>query len=59
VHFYENDRDELYDLASDPEEKNDIAIGHEQTKKLRLKLDAWLKETGAQIPQLNPKYQKK
>lgn len=59
VHFYENDRDELYNLATDPEEKNDIAIGHEQTKKLRLKLDAWLKETGAQIPQLNPKYQKK
>lgn len=57
VHFYEDDRVELYDLATDPEEKNDLATKQpEQTKALRAKLDAWRKDTGAQAPTPNPDY---
>ena len=57
VHFYEDDRMELYNLAADPEEKRDLAAT-EKTKlaELRAKLDAWLKETGAQFPTPNPNH---
>ena len=57
VHFYEDDRTELYDLKNDPEEKRDVSVT-EKTKlaELRAKLDAWLKETGAQFPTPNPNY---
>ncbi len=51
VHFYEDERDELYHLASDPEEKEDLATKNVgKAKDLRAKLDRWLKETGAQLP---------
>ncbi len=51
VHFYEDERDEVYNLASDPEEKEDLATKNVgKAKDLRSKLDRWLKETGAQFP---------
>ncbi|MEO6788673.1 MAG: sulfatase [Chthoniobacteraceae bacterium] len=57
VHFYEDGRDELYNLAADPEEKRDLAATEkEKTAALRAKLDTWLKETGAQFPTPNPNY---
>jgi arylsulfatase A-like enzyme len=57
VHFYENDRVELYDLRSDPEEKTDLAgTQAEKAKSLRAQLDAWRKSVGAQVPVPNPDY---
>ena len=57
VHFYENDRDELYDLATDPGEKTDLATTHaDQAADLRRKLDAWLTNVGAQLPTPNPEF---
>ena len=55
VHFYEDDHTELYDLKSDPEEKRDVSATEKaKLAELRGKLDAWLKETGAQFPTPNP-----
>jgi arylsulfatase A len=55
VHFYEDDRDELYDLAIDPGETADLAATNDrQREAIRRQLDAWLKETGAQMPVPNP-----
>jgi arylsulfatase A len=55
VHFYEDGRDELYDLAADPGETTDLAT--EQPAKatqLRSTLDTWLIDVGAQLPTPNP-----
>jgi len=55
VHFYEDGRDELYDLAADEAETTDLATREPaQAKALREKLDAWLTEVGAQMPRPNP-----
>ena len=57
VHFYEDDRDELYDLAQDiGETKNLAATQPEKTKELRTQLDGWLKSIDAQFPTANPNY---
>jgi arylsulfatase A-like enzyme len=55
VHFYEDGRSELYDLAHDEGEKTDLAAGDpERTAQLKAKLDAWLESVGAQLPMPNP-----
>ncbi len=55
VHFYEDDRDELFDLVNDPSETtNLVARDPEQVAKLKKQLDAWLTEVGAQMPMTNP-----
>jgi arylsulfatase A-like enzyme len=57
VHFYEDGRDELYNLASDPGERHDLAATDKaKVANLRAHLDTWLKETGAQFPTPNPNY---
>ncbi|MEO6739315.1 MAG: sulfatase [Chthoniobacteraceae bacterium] len=57
IHFYEDDRVELYNLATDPEEKNNLSTTESaKAAELRAKLDAWLKATGAQFPTPNPNY---
>lgn len=57
VHFYEDDRVELYDLAHDPEEKMDLAAKDpERAKALKAKLDTWRQKEGAQAPVPNPAY---
>ena len=57
VHFYEDGRDELYDLANDIGESKDLATAQpERTKALRSRLDAWLKSVDAQLPKANPAY---
>lgn len=51
IHFYEDDRWELYDLKNDPGEQKDLAKADPaRAETLRLRLAAWLKETGAQLP---------
>ena len=57
VHFYEDDRDELYDLAADPSETTDLAAREPaRAETLREKLDAWLTQVGAQLPLPNPNH---
>jgi arylsulfatase A-like enzyme len=51
IRFYERGREELYNLKSDLSEKNDLAATNpEKRKELSARLDAWLKEVGAQMP---------
>lgn len=55
VHFYEDGRDELYDLANDVGETKDLASAQPAlAKTLRTRLDAWLKSVDAQLPTKNP-----
>ncbi len=57
VHFYEDGRDELYDLANDVSETKDLATAQPAlAKTLRTRLDAWLKSVDAQLPTKNPDY---
>lgn len=56
IHFYENDRVELYDLKEDPGEGNDLSESQPvRVRELRSKLDQWRKTTGANAPRPNPK----
>lgn len=58
VHFYEDERDELYDLAADEGETADLAARESaRARALREKLDAWLAEVGAQMPVPNPNHE--
>jgi arylsulfatase A len=55
VHFYEDNRDELYDLSQDIGEKQDLmATQATRGKAMREQLDAWLKSVDAQLPTPNP-----
>lgn len=57
IEFYEYDEVELYNLANDPGEQNDLSQSlPEKTAELREKLKAWQKELNAKMPQPNPKY---
>ncbi|WP_153558443.1 sulfatase [Roseimaritima sediminicola] len=51
IHYYEDGRDELYNLAEDPAEQHDVAAEHAALSgSLRAALDAYLNEVGAAIP---------
>jgi arylsulfatase A len=51
IRFYETGREELYDLKADLSESSDLAASHPQKRKeLGARLDAWMKEVGAQLP---------
>ena len=55
IHYYEDNRIELFNLKTDPAEtKNLTATQSAKTKALRKKLDAWRKETDAKAPTKNP-----
>ncbi len=57
IHYWEDGRDELYDLNADPGEQKDIASQRpDEVKLLRERLNAWLIETQASLPVLNPTY---
>jgi len=58
IEFYEDRHVELYDLESDPGEKNDLAIRNPlKTEELREALSNWRRETGAPVPtEKNPAY---
>jgi uncharacterized sulfatase len=56
IHFYEDDRDELYDLEADQGEQHDISITEPQrAQELRRQLDEYLKRVHARLPETNPK----
>lgn len=51
VHFYEDDRDELYDLTVDPSEQHDLSLEQsERTAELRRQLDHYLSRVNARLP---------
>jgi len=57
IHYYEDGHDELYDLNTDIGEQRDLAILQpERTSALRQRLDRWLAETGAAIPQPDSRF---
>ena len=57
IHYYEDGRDELYNLARDLGERKDLASAEAaRAEDLRAKLDAWLKETGARLPKPDPRF---
>ena len=57
IHYFEDSRNELYNLADDPEEQHDVAAMHPQrTRELGDHLQAWLKETSASRPFRNPNF---
>jgi len=58
IHYWEDGHNELYQLSADIGEKNDLASSQpKRIADLWAKLEAWLKDTGAKIPQPNPQYQ--
>lgn len=55
--FFEDDRAELYDLERDPGERTDLAAAQPaKAAQLRKRLEAWLRDTQAQIPAPNAKH---
>ncbi len=57
IHYWEDGRDELYDLVADPGEQRDRVANHpDRAEALRRELDAWLQETDAKIPQPDPRF---
>ncbi len=57
IHYYEDDRDELYNLDSDPGEQTDVAaMNQELASEFRHRLDQWLLEVNAKMPAPDPEY---
>ena len=57
IRFYETGREEVYNLKADLSETNDLAAAQpEKRQELEVRLDAWLKDVGAQLPVPNPDY---
>ena len=57
IHYWEDNRNELYHLPDDIGEQHDLANQETaRTGRLWAELQAWLKETGARIPQPYPQY---
>jgi arylsulfatase A-like enzyme len=57
IHYYEDNRDELYNLVSDPGEKNDVVkMSKVIATELRQRLDQWLVEVNAKVPMPDPQY---
>jgi arylsulfatase A-like enzyme len=51
IHYWEDGRDALYNLAEDVGEQNDLAGKNpEKAGELRSRLDRWLADVGAVIP---------
>jgi arylsulfatase A-like enzyme len=57
IHYWEDGHDELYNLSKDSGENHDLSKNNETVAvKLRKELDAFLADTKANIPVVNPKY---
>ncbi|QHI70953.1 sulfatase [Tichowtungia aerotolerans] len=59
IYYHEDGRCELYNLASDIGEQNDLsALQPEKTAELKKRLDAWLADTQAVMPKPDPRFSK-
>ncbi|SKB80529.1 Arylsulfatase A [Salegentibacter holothuriorum] len=57
IHYYEDGRDELYNLKTDPGEQNDVAAQNPGiTSKMRTELEDFLNNVGAKKPEKDPVY---
>ena len=57
LHYHEDDRIELYNLADDLGEQQDHAARQpQQAAELRAELEAWRQRAGAQMPSPNPEW---
>jgi len=57
IHFYEDDRKELFNLAKDPSEKDNLAVKESGRADRMLKqLNQWKQQVGAIDPKPNPAY---
>ncbi len=57
IHYYENDANVLYNLATDPEEKIDVSLTNaEKTNELYQELMTYLKSVNARFPKPDPNY---
>jgi arylsulfatase A-like enzyme len=57
VEFYDDKGVELYNLANDPGERQNLASSSpDQVRRLRDELHAWRSEVKAQMPTTNPNY---
>jgi arylsulfatase A-like enzyme len=57
IHFYEDDRWELYDLAHDLSETQELSASRaDKLQELRTVMDQFLQQTGAKVPRANPQY---
>ncbi|MBI4626446.1 MAG: sulfatase [Verrucomicrobia bacterium] len=57
IHFFQDDRVELYNLEADIGEAKDLSMSQpEKAAELRARLAAWRTSVGAQLPTPNPQY---
>jgi arylsulfatase A-like enzyme len=57
IHYWEDNRDELYNLAEDPSEQRNVAAANLRlTDDLRRELIRFLAESGARIPAPDPRF---
>jgi arylsulfatase A-like enzyme len=57
IHYYEDGREELYNLKTDPEETSDVSGQNpELSKRMSSQLFAYLDDVGAQFPKPDPEY---
>lgn len=57
IHYYEDGRDELYDLEHDEGEQRDLAKDEPaRVRAMRERLDAWLRSTDATLPTDDPRH---
>ena len=60
IHYWEDDHDELYDLAADPSEHVDVAEQHaERVAAMKKELVGYLAEVCARIPARDPRFDPK
>ncbi len=58
IHYYEDGRTELFDLAADPSESSDLAQSEtDRVIKLKRDLDHWRMAVGANSPRDNPAFE--
>lgn len=57
IHYYEDGRNELYNLAVDPSEQSDLSRSYPvRTERMSKQLEDWLKSVGAKFPEPDPRY---
>ena len=60
IHYYEDDRVELFDLENDRSERTDLATTYPmRAKELKEQLDQWRESIGANAPKPNPDWHEK